>query len=120
MDLNETAVFVKVVQVGGFSAAAKQLGLPTSTVSTRVARLEKRLGVTLLQRTTRKLHVTEAGRVYFQHAAQGLGYLLEAEAALDEAHRQPQGRLKVTAPADLGDSLLADLIASTQHLYPAV
>ncbi len=48
MDLNETAVFVKVVQAGGFSAAARQLGLPTSTVSTRVARLEKRLGVTLL------------------------------------------------------------------------
>ncbi len=51
MDLNETAVFVKVVQVGSFSAAAKQLGLPTSTVSTRIARLEKRLGITLLQRT---------------------------------------------------------------------
>jgi DNA-binding transcriptional LysR family regulator len=120
MDFNETAVFVKVVQLGSFSAAAKQLGLPTSTVSTRVARLEKRLGVTLLQRTTRKLHLTDAGNVYFHHAAQGLGYLLEAEAAIDEARHQPQGHLKVTAPADLGDSLLAGLIARTQQLYPAV
>lgn len=58
MDLNETAVFVRVVQAGSFSAAARLLGLPTSTVSTRVARLEKRLGVTLLQRTTRRLKLT--------------------------------------------------------------
>ena len=62
MDLNETAVFVRVVQAGSFSAAARQLGLPTSTVSTRVARLERRLGVTLLQRTTRRLHLTASGQ----------------------------------------------------------
>ncbi len=120
MDLNEAAVFVKVVQAGSFSAAARQLGLPTSTVSTRVARLEKRLGVTLLQRTTRKLHVTDAGQAYFHHASLGLSYMLEAEAALDEARQQPQGRLKVTAPADLGDNLLAGLIERTQREYPAL
>lgn len=120
MDLNETAVFVKVVQVGSFSAAAKQLGLPTSTVSTRIARLEKRLGITLLQRTTRKLHLTEAGHLYYHHAAQGLGYMLEAEAAIDEARKQPQGLIKVTAPADIGDSLLANLVAHTQQQYPTL
>src|SRR5690606_8348332 len=110
MDFNEAAVFVKVVQAGSFSAAARQLGLPTSTISTRVARLENRLGVTLLQRTTRRLHLTGAGHVYFHHASQGLGYMLEAEAAIDEARQQPQGKLKVTAPADLGDELFADLV----------
>lgn len=120
MDFNEAAVFVKVVQAGGFSAAARQLGLPTSTISTRVARLEKRLGITLLQRTTRKLHLTEAGTAYYHHAALGLGYMLEAEAAIDEARQQPQGRLKVTAPADLGDSLLAGLIEHTQRAFPAL
>lgn len=118
MDFNEAAVFVRVVQAGSFSAAGRQLGLPTSTVSTRVARLEKRLGVTLLQRTTRRLHLTEAGTLYYAQAAQGLAYLLEAEAALDEARQQPQGVLRVTAPADLGDALLAGLVRRVQTAYP--
>lgn len=120
MDFNESAVFVKVVQAGSFSEAARQVGLPTSTVSTRVARLEKRLGITLLQRTTRRLSLTEAGSVYYHHAAQGLSYLLEAETALDEARQQPQGKLKVTAPADIGDSLLANLIQKIQCELPAL
>ncbi len=120
MDFNEAAVFVKVVQTGSFSAAARQLGLPTSTVSTRVSRLEKRLGITLLQRTTRQLNLTEAGTVYFQHASLGLSYMLEAESALDEARQQPQGKLKVTAPADLGDDLLACLVERVQRELPAV
>ncbi len=118
MDFNEAAVFVKVIQAGSFSAAARQLGLPVSTISTRVSRLEKRLGVTLLQRTTRRLHLTEAGSVYYHHASQGLGYMLEAEAAIDEARQQPQGKLKITAPADLGDNLLAELVEQTQRKYP--
>jgi DNA-binding transcriptional LysR family regulator len=120
MDFNEAAVFVRVVQAGSFSAAARLLGLPTSTVSTRVARLEQRLGVTLLQRTTRRLHLTEAGTLYFEHASTGLGYLMEAEAALDEARQQPQGTLKMTAPADLGDALFGHLLAETQARYPAL
>lgn len=120
MDFNETAVFVRVVQAGSFSAAARQLGLPTSTISTRVARLEQRLGTTLLQRTTRRLHLTEAGQVYYAQAAQGLAYLLAAEAALDEAKQQPQGTLKVTAPADLGDALLAGLVRRVQTAFPAL
>lgn len=118
MEFNEAAVFVKVVQAGSFSAAARQLGLPTSTVSTRVTRLEQRLGVTLLQRTTRRLHLTEAGNLYFEQAAQGLAYLLQAEAALDEARQQPTGTLKVTAPADMGDALLAGLVSRVQSVYP--
>jgi DNA-binding transcriptional LysR family regulator len=120
MDLNEAAVFVKVVQAGSFSAAARLLGLPTSTVSTRVARLEKRLAVTLLQRTTRRLHLTDAGNLYFQHAATGLGHLLDAEAAVTETAGEPRGLLRVTAPADLGDQILADLIALMQHRCPEV
>lgn len=120
MDFNETAVFVKVVQAGSFSGAARQLGVPTSTISTRVSRLEARLGTTLLQRTTRRLNLTEAGTVYYQHASLGLGYMLEAEAAIDEARQQPQGKLKITAPADLGDSLLAGLLEHTQREFPAL
>lgn len=120
MDINEVAVFVRVVQAGGFSAAARQLQIPTSTVSTRVARLEQRLGVTLLQRTTRRLSLTEAGTLYFELASTGLGYVLEAEATLDAAKQQPQGKLKVTAPADLGDSMLAGLVQAMHSQYPDV
>ncbi len=115
MDLNEAAVFVKVVEAGSFSAAARLLGLPTSTVSTRVARLERRLGVTLLQRTTRRLHLTEAGELYYQHASTGLGHMLDAEAAVTESAGEPKGLLRVTAPADVGDLILAEIINQMRH-----
>lgn len=120
MDLNQAAVFVKVVQAGSFSAAARLLGLPTSTVSHRVMTLEKRLGVTLLQRTTRRLHLTEAGELYFAHAATGLGHMLDAEAAVTEALGEPSGRLRATAPADLGDHLLAGIMARMRREHPKV
>jgi DNA-binding transcriptional LysR family regulator len=120
MDLNETAVFVKVVQAGGFSAAARQLGLPTSTVSTRVARLEKRLGVTLLRRTTRRLALTDAGNLYFRHAAEGLEHVLEAEAAIAASAGETGGLLRVTAPADLGDAELARYIGRFCRAYPKI
>lgn len=120
MDLNEAAVFVKVVDAGSFSAAARLLGLPTSTVSTRVARLERRLGVTLLQRTTRRLNLTDAGSLYYRHAATGLGYMLDAEAAVTESIGEPKGLLRVTAPADIGDDLLADIVRQMHRRYPKV
>lgn len=108
------------MQAGSFSAAARLLGLPTSTVSHRVMALEQRLGVTLLQRTTRRLHLTEAGELYFAHAATGLGYMLDAEAALTEALGEPNGRLRVTAPADIGDHLLARIMTRMRRQYPKV
>lgn len=120
MDINEAAAFVKVVDAGSFSAAARLLGLPTSTVSTRVARLEKRLGVTLLQRTTRRLHLTDTGELYYQHASTGLGHLLNAETAVTESAGEPQGLLRVTAPADVGDRILANIINQLRRNCPKV
>lgn len=120
MDFNEAAVFVRVVQTGSFSAAARLLELPTSTVSTRVARLEKRLGVTLLQRTTRRLKLTDAGNVYYEHASAGLGHMLEAEAAVVEASGEAKGLLRVTAPPDLGDDMLAHIVHRVRRTHPLV
>lgn len=120
MDLNEAAVFVKVVQSGSFSAAARLLGLPTSTVSTRVARLEKRLGVTLLQRTTRRLNMTDAGMIYFEHASTGLGHMLEAEAAVTSTTGEAKGLLHVTAPADIGDTILTRIVNRVRQVHPKV
>lgn len=120
MDLNQVAVFVKVVQAGSFSAAARQLGLPVSTVSHRVAALERRLGVTLLQRTTRRLKLTDAGEQYFQHAAVGLGQMQEAEAAVSESLGEAAGLLRVTAPPDFGDRILAEVMTRMRHQHPKV
>ena len=120
MDLNEAAVFVKVVEAGNFSAAARLLGLPTSTVSTRVARLERRLGAMLLQRTTRRLRLTDTGELYYRHAAAGLGHMLDAEAAVTESSGEPRGLLRVTAPADIGDALLADIVNRLRRKHPKV
>lgn len=120
MDFNQAAVFVKVVESGSFSAAARALGLPISTISHRVAALETRLGVTLLQRTTRRLKLTEVGEQYFQHAAAGLAHLLDAEAAVGESIGEPTGLLRVSAPADLGDRLLAQIMVRMRRELPKV
>ncbi len=120
MDLNEINVFLKVVQAGSFTRAAAQLGIPNSTASARVSALERRLGVTLLQRTTRKLRLTEAGETYFRRAAQGLEQIVEAETEVSASQRAPQGMLRVTAPIDLGASCLAGLISAFREKYPAV
>lgn len=120
MDFNQVAVFIRVVQTGSFSAAARQLDLPVSTVSHRVAMLEKRLGVTLLQRTTRRLHLTDAGQLYYQHASAGLARMLDAEAALAAAATEPGGVLRVTAPIDMGDPLLAAILLQMRSQWPRV
>lgn len=120
MDLNEIRVFIKVVQTGSFSQAAKQLGMPNSTVSARVSALERRLGITLLQRTTRKLRLTEAGEIYFRLSSQGFEEMLKAEAEVSSSQREPQGLLRVTAPIDMGDVYLVDLITRFKHAHPKV
>jgi DNA-binding transcriptional LysR family regulator len=118
MDLDAIAVFVKVVQAGSFSQAAKLLGMPNSTVSAKVSLLEKQLGVTLLQRTTRKLRVTQAGEVYFKRCIQALEELQAAENEVASAQREPQGLLKLTAPVELGHGLLPALVDGFLQKYP--
>src|ERR1700722_17085211 len=80
VDLNDIAVFVRVAQFGSFSRAAHALGMPVSTVSRKVTALEERLGVTLLQRTTRKLSLTAQGRAYYNQCSEPLSHLFERSA----------------------------------------
>ena len=101
-DLNDVVVFTEVVTAGSFSAAARKLDVPVSAVSRRVARLEERLGEKLLRRTTRKVGLTDMGRVFYQHV-QGLAAQLEtAERALAQSREAPRGRIRLTAPPDDG------------------
>jgi DNA-binding transcriptional LysR family regulator len=98
MDLNEIGIFVQVVQSGSFSAAARQLSMPKSTVSRKVAQLEERIGARLIQRTTRKLGLTDAGRVYYERTARIVAEIDEAEHAVGRMQEAPRGLLRVTAP----------------------
>jgi DNA-binding transcriptional LysR family regulator len=120
MNLDDIAVFVRVVETGSFSAAARRLGMPKATVSARVARLEKRLGLSLIQRTTRKSRVTEAGEHYFRHCADAIREVEVAEAALQSTSGKPSGVLKVTAPVDLGHTLLPRIVHAYAAKYPDI
>lgn len=102
MDLNEVVVFAKVVEAGSFVGAARELAMPKSTVSRKVSELEERLGARLLQRTTRQLSLTDAGRAYYRHAARVLQELSEAELAVTRMQEVPRGLLRVTTPINVG------------------
>ncbi|CAM3647227.1 HTH-type transcriptional regulator DmlR [Vibrio aerogenes CECT 7868] len=120
MNLEHIDVFVEVVDAQSFTRAAARLGMPTSTVSARIARLEQRLGVTLIQRTTRQLSVTAAGRRYYEHCVRALSEVASAEQELSSITQQPSGKLVITAPADIADSLLVPLIHTYTQTYTAV
>jgi DNA-binding transcriptional LysR family regulator len=120
VDLDGIAVFVKVVQVGSFSQAAKLLNMPNSTVSAKVAALEKRLGVTLLQRTTRRLHLTEAGEGYFRRCMTALEELQTAENELAIERSETKGVLRLTAPVELGRSALPPVLDVLMKRHPAI
>jgi DNA-binding transcriptional LysR family regulator len=120
VDLNDVATFVRVAQGGGFTAAAKGLGVPKSTVSRAVARLEGALGVRLVHRTTRALALTDAGRTYFDRVRGAVAGLADASADVVDMGTEPRGTIRVTAPVDLGQMLLADVIARFVEKYPQV
>ena len=117
MDLNRAATFVKVVEAGSFTAAASALRLPPSSVSRSVAKLEGELGVTLLERTTRKLALTDAGRAYFERAREAVAGLDEAGALALDAAREPQGVVRLAAPPEIGHHLAA-LVGELVRTYP--
>lgn len=116
---NDLLLFARIVEAGSFSRAAERLDLPKSTVSRRLAQLETTLGERLLQRTTRKLVVTEFGASLYEHARR-LADEVEAAGALAQ-HRQqePSGKLRISAPGDFANSL-NDVIARFLAQYPQV
>src|SRR4051812_42024139 len=119
MDLNRATTFVRVVESGGFTRAAHQLGLPPSSVSRSVARLEGELGITLLERTTRKVALTDAGRAYFERARDALAGLAEANALALDASREVHGLVRVALPVELA-SKLGRTLAAFAKAYPRV
>jgi DNA-binding transcriptional LysR family regulator len=118
--LDDALVFTQVVRAGTLTAAARQLGLPKSTVSRRIAALEDRLGARLLQRTTRKLKLTDLGDLYFARAARGVDDIRDAERSVSDAHKAVQGRLKVTVPMDFAVDRMVALFVGFCRAYPDV
>ncbi|HEY3494224.1 MAG TPA: LysR family transcriptional regulator [Polyangiaceae bacterium] len=118
VDFEEILVFTRVVQGGSFTAAAKALELPKSTVSRKVADLETRVGARLLQRTTRSLKLTDIGRVYYEHCLRIVSEVEQAELAVAELQSTPRGVLRVTLPVAM--SVLGSFVAEYLGLYPEV
>jgi DNA-binding transcriptional LysR family regulator len=118
MDLNEMLVFARVVQAGSFTAAAAELAMPKSTVSRKVSELEERLDARLLQRTTRKLSLTDVGRTYYEYCARIAGEVEDAERAVSSLQGTPRGLLRVTAPINV--AFLGAIVTSYLKRYPEV
>lgn len=119
-DLNNLYFFAKVVDFGSYTAAAKALGLQTSKLSRRIAALETELGVRLINRTTRRLSLTEAGKTFHRHC---LALLDEAQAAKDAMSQilaSPQGLVRISCPTGLLQGGVADILARFLAKYPRV
>lgn len=118
MDLGAITVFLRVVQGGSFSAAARQLAMPKSTVSRKISELEAHVGARLLQRTTRKLGLTDVGRIFYEHALRIAAEVDEAAQAVGRMQAAPRGLLRVTAPLAFG--MLGPIVAEYLRTHSEV
>ncbi|WP_118185774.1 LysR family transcriptional regulator [Paraburkholderia phosphatilytica] len=119
-NLNDLMYFSQVVEHGGFSAAERVLGISKSRLSRRLTELEASLGVRLLQRSTRKLALTEAGQLFYQHCQ---AMLSEAQAAVNvvqQLRSSPRGTVRVSVPVTISQTILSRILPDFMHRYPEV
>jgi DNA-binding transcriptional LysR family regulator len=119
-DLNDMLYFAEVVDHGGFAAAGRALNVPKSKLSRRVAELESRLGVRLLQRTTRKLSLTAAGELYHRHCIAMREEAEAAEEAVAVVQTEPRGTIRVTCPVTLAQTTVGPLLPTFLERHPQV
>ena len=110
--------FLAVVENGSFTAAAQALGVSKPVVSKQVSMLEQRLGVQLLQRTTRRLHLTQAGELFASYSQKIMSDVHEAEQSVSLLQSEAQGRLRISAPESLAMSLLPEVLPHFQEAHP--
>jgi DNA-binding transcriptional LysR family regulator len=120
MQLNEVLAFVTVVRLGSFTSAGRRLGVPKSTLSRQLARLEERLGARLVQRTTRKLSLTETGAAYYERCHRAIEELEDADRLVQDVSGRPRGTLRVSAPFDLARDWLTQWLAEFRARYPEI
>ncbi|MFQ2271005.1 LysR family transcriptional regulator [Aeromonas enteropelogenes] len=120
VELELMGLFATVVEQGSFTRAAELLGMPKSSVSQKISRLESQLGVRLLQRTTRRLSLTPQGEIYVEHCRGLLTLARSANLAMARLRSAPAGRVRITAPEATGTLLLGRILAEFRALYPEV
>lgn len=120
MGLDDALIFTRVVECHSFTQAAQSLGMQKSTVSRRIALLEERLGVRLLNRTTRKLRLTEVGQAYYERCRQIMLDFAEAEQAVMQLQQAPSGLLRITAPIEFGQLFLGRVLGEFMRQYPQI
>ncbi|MEM0976218.1 MAG: LysR family transcriptional regulator [Pseudomonadota bacterium] len=118
--LSEMDAFVAVVETGGFTEAARRLRLSKSAVSKQISALEERLGARLLDRTTRNVAATEIGLSYYRESVKILQLAADADAMVGSMQSAPQGRLRVTAPMDLGQKIVAPTVGKFLAAFPEI
>jgi len=120
IQLNDIALFVEVAKRKNFSHAAEALNIPTSTLSRRVSELERGLGMRLLNRSTRRIDLTEAGALYFERCRHIVEEARVAHEQLQDMAAQPKGRLRISLPTSLAQLFLTDVIPEFRSLYPDI
>ena len=119
-DLNDLQFFAAVVEHGGYAAAERALGIPKSRLSRRIAQLEAELGVRLLQRSTRKFAVTEIGQDVYRHAQNMIAESQAAREAVERVSAEPRGLVRVSAPVELAQRMIAPLLPEFMAAHPQV
>ena len=119
-DLAYMVTFARVVKAGSFAGAAKRLGMTSSVASKHVAKLEKALGVRLLNRSTRKLSLTEAGAAYYEHCARIVDEIESSKTAIAQLQAAPRGLLRVTAPVTFANTRLGPILREFFSRYPDI
>ncbi|GGI78229.1 LysR family transcriptional regulator [Shewanella gelidii] len=119
-DLNGMMLFAAVVRANGFSQAARELGLPKSTISRKVAQLEEQLGVRLLQRDTRNLSLTQVGALFYQHCDVIGDEIEAAKATIENTHNDVSGSLRIAIPVSFSQELIANMCSGFMRLYPNI
>ncbi|GAB2474842.1 MAG: LysR substrate-binding domain-containing protein [Comamonas sp.] len=119
-DLNDMVFFAEVVERGGFAAAGRALGIPKSRLSRRISELEARLGVRLLQRTTRRLSLTDAGDTYLRYCQSVRESAQSAQAAIEQTQSEPAGLLRVSCSVSVAQGLVGKLMPAFLNRHPKV
>ncbi|WP_339510426.1 LysR family transcriptional regulator [Pseudomonas sp. RL_15y_Pfl2_60] len=120
MGLDDALIFTRVVEHHSFTQAANSLNMQKSTVSRRIVLLEERLGVRLLNRTTRKLRLTEVGAAYYERCRQIMLDFAEAEQAVMQLQQEPSGLLRITAAVEFGQQFLGRVLGEFMRQYPGI
>src|SRR5438552_2068059 len=118
--LDDTAIFAAVIQQGGFSHAAKYLGLSNGLISRRIAHLEKELGVSLMTRTTRQLQLTPEGELLWEHAKRIQQEMDAALSVIQSFAEKPKGEIRVSAPISFGQRFMVPIFAKFMQLFPDI